>query len=83
MIQLIGFFEPDQARAFTAANGIDESAWMRTSRYRGRNWHTVLIGDYPDRAAALGAIDALPPSLRELRPIARLLPVGTRLEPAN
>ena len=83
MIQLIGFFEADQARAFTAANGIAESAWLRMSRYRGRNWHTVLTGDFPDRASALAAIDSLPAALGELRPIARLLPAGTRLEPAN
>lgn len=83
MVQLIGFHGQDSVREFVAARGIAGEAWTVQGSYRGRPWYRVLVGDYADRAAAAAAIDALPPKMRALEPIVRLLEPGTQLEPTD
>jgi len=81
MIQLIGYHQMDSVRAFVAENDLEGNAWTRVGRFRGRPWYTVLTGDYPDRDAAVAAINALPPALRRLSPIARRVEPGEALQP--
>lgn len=83
MIQLIGFRSLNSALGFAENNNIAGYAWTRRVIYRSRPWFSVLIGDFPDEAAAMAAISRLSPGLRELQPIARQIKSGQRLEPTD
>ena len=83
MIQLIGFYKLDEARAFAEARGLRGNAWTLESRYQNRPWYSVLTGDYTDRADALAAVGALPGALRSLDPIVRRLDSTDDLRPLD
>ena len=81
MIQLIGFRSAESAAEFALSQGIADSAWTLAGRWQGRDWYSVLIGRYPDRAAAAAAMADLPEPLRRLQPMLRQLPAGSTLVP--
>lgn len=83
MIQLIGFRSLNRALEFAANNNIAGYAWTRRAIYQNRPWYALMMGDFPDEAAAAAAISRLSPELRELQPIVRQIERGQRLEPAD
>jgi hypothetical protein len=81
VIQLIGFRQESSVSDFARRFGIADEAWYMRSRFQGRDWYVVLLGDFPDREAGRAVAERLPPELQALDPWVRPLKAGSRLLP--
>lgn len=72
-LQLLGSHSEANVKNFIASNSASTELTYFESRFQDRPWFVVVHGSYANRNAAADAIDALPPSLRELKPFARNL----------
>ncbi|MGA7981875.1 MAG: SPOR domain-containing protein [Chromatiaceae bacterium] len=82
-IQLIGFRNESSIAPFARRYGLTGEARYLRERSRGRDWYSVLLGDYASYDAAAAAADRLPPELRELEPWIRSIPPGMNLSPID
>jgi DamX protein len=73
-LQLLGSREQASISTYIKRNALEPS---KTSYYRGRyrdaDWHVLLHGIYPDKAAALAARSALPEKVQKAKPWPRSL----------
>ncbi|MGD9604150.1 MAG: AAA family ATPase [Gammaproteobacteria bacterium] len=70
-LQLFGVRERAAAERYRRARGIADQSVVLTGSLDGKPWYVVTYGLYPNRAAALRAMQQLPPSLRDTKPWAR------------
>jgi septal ring-binding cell division protein DamX len=63
-LQLVGARDRDAVERFVARHGIKAPYAVFERLLDGRPWYALVAGDYPDRAAALRARDALPAGIR-------------------
>jgi DamX protein len=63
-LQLVAARDRDAVQRFVARHGIKAPYAIFERRLDGRPWYALVAGDYPDRAAALRARDALPAGIR-------------------
>ena len=82
-VQLIGFRSKASIEPFARRFGVLDQARYMLSKYRGRDWYVVLVGDYPTQAEGLAAAKQLPEELRALKPWVRPLRAGSRLFPVE
>jgi uncharacterized phage infection (PIP) family protein YhgE len=82
-VQLIGFRSKASIAPFARRFGVLDQARYMLSKYQGRDWYVVLVGDYPTQAEGLAAAKQLPEELRALKPWVRPLRAGSRLFPVE
>ena len=70
-VQLIASGSLKALERFIARNGLDDRAEILRSQRDGRDWYTVVYGDFPDRAGANAALAALPEAARKNGPWVR------------
>lgn len=63
-LQLVAARDRDAVERYVARHGIKAPYAIFERRLDGRPWYALVAGDYPDRAAALRARDALPGGIR-------------------
>lgn len=80
-IQLISFRNVRSQARFAADEGLLGQAFRLDTDTRDARWHPVLLGAYPDRAAAETALAELPARLQRLEPMIRPIATGERLVP--
>ncbi len=78
-IQLISFRNAASTTRFADAEGLLGRALKLEAADETAGWHPVLLGSYPDRAAAQAALADLPERLQRLKPIIRPLDARERL----
>ncbi len=64
-VQLVAGHNPKALELFITNQAQGLSAQLLRTQRDGRDWYVVITGDYPDRARARAALEALPPELRE------------------
>jgi septal ring-binding cell division protein DamX len=70
-IQLLASPNPDTLDRFIDRHALSGAIGRFTSELNGNKWYTLVYGSFPTRETARGAIDDLPPSLRESSPWVR------------
>lgn len=80
-IQLISFRQRASLSRFAQERGLTGDAMRLASTPASADWHAVLLGRYPSRAAAEAALRALPAGLRALEPVIRRIPADESLVP--
>jgi len=70
-LQLFGVRERAAAERYRRARGIVDKSVVLTGTLDGKPWYVLAYGLYPNRAAALRAMQRLPSSLRDTKPWAR------------
>ena len=68
--QLLGSHSEQGAQAFIQRwqGQLSGKLYLYQTRHNGKDWHVVVSGVYPDRAAAQRAVAAMPRSLRDQTP---------------
>lgn len=64
-IQLIAASDPAALEGFVRQHQLEAQAALLTVQRNQRDWHVVVLGDYPNRAAGRAALQRLPQNLRE------------------
>jgi len=64
-IQLIGASDRAALSRYIREHGLVDRAALLTVELNRRDWHVVVLGDYPSRAAGRAALQRLPAELRE------------------
>lgn len=64
-IQLIAANDATALADFIRQRQLEEQAALLTVERNRRDWHVVVLGDYPSRAAGRAALQRLPQALRE------------------
>jgi len=80
-IQLISFRNVGSLARFANEEGLLGDALKFETADANARWHPVLLGVYPDRAAAKAGMASLPARLQRLDPMIRPLASGERLVP--
>ena len=70
-LQVLGTYSAESARKFVNQQGNREDFVIFRTRLNGRDWHVVVYNMYPNRNAAVAAIQSLPWALRKQKPWAR------------
>ncbi len=70
-LQVLGTYSAESARKFVKQQGNRENFVIFRTRLNGRDWHVVVYNMYPNRNAAVAAIQTLPWALRKQKPWAR------------
>lgn len=79
-LQLIGFYDLADLRAFAARDGLPARIYLKRETLRGQPWFVLIHSLHPSVADAQAAVTGLAPDLAAMEPWIRELPAGTSLE---
>ncbi len=67
-VQLLAVASESEARAFIESHGLRRSAAYSRTRRDGRDWYSIIYGEYRNYAEARAAAESLPAALRVTQP---------------
>lgn len=70
-LQLISMNKEDQAKDFIKKNKLQDKAQYFKGHFKGKDWYTVVYGNYSSKLDAQVALSSLPTNLKKLRPMMR------------
>lgn len=71
LIQVISFSTQSEARRFVQSLSGKGSAWVNPKKVNGKDYYSVLVGDYASVQDAKKAINSFPAKVQDLNPIVK------------
>ncbi|MGE5152612.1 MAG: H(+)/Cl(-) exchange transporter ClcA, partial [Bdellovibrio bacteriovorus] len=77
-IQLLTLNSDAHLASFAERHGLVGQLRVQSGHHGGREWYALLLGDFASRDQAKAALAELPPGLRRLKPLVRVMPTHSR-----